>query len=68
MLWDNFWYHFLLSKKQFTNQRKNGINRISIISLIEKVLSMQVYEPQNHINQTDEQNVAKSQNQTESKT
>lgn len=68
MLWDNFWYHFLLSKKQFTNQSKNGINRISIISLIEKVLSMQVYEPQNHINQTDEQTVAKSQNQTESKT
>ena len=56
-----------LKKLQFTNQSKNGINRIYLISLIEKMLTMQVYEAKNHVKETDEQNVTKNQSQNESK-
>jgi hypothetical protein len=58
---------FCLKKLQFTNQSKNGINRIYLISLIEKILTMQVYEAKNHTKETDEQNVTKNQSQNESK-
>jgi hypothetical protein len=58
---------FCLKKLQFTNQNKNGINRIYLVSLIEKMLTMQVYEAKNHLEVTDEQNITKNQSQNESK-
>lgn len=48
-MFGNFYNNF---QKQFVSQSKNGINRICIIALIEKILTMQIYEQVNHLNDT----------------